>query len=352
MNDDISFIPDTISIMSKLKEPVASPQEEHSFSRIIREQGLNYDQEDHQEIAFRREDRMQDRRRGKVERTSRGGQENTPGQDNTGREIERREKGHVRDGKSEYQILKGERRPREGALPAGTRSSEKRGNVLLFDEADNEQAANNHSKKEKRPEKTGLDEQKTKKIEFQDICYKQEQKNKKSEPTRIRQKGEENLKESLDQYELEICSKEASENLLDSRDLGILHHRTITNYNTLISQIKEMMAVTRWQYIELEKVEIRKMISKMEAEIRKVRIGFRGLSDSCGKSTGMSSLHGMSKLKSTEDIEGKGLTLRRKPEQTNKVESKLRSKEAAQHRQLGFDYGLEDGQTVHEGNYK
>lgn len=112
------------------------------------------------------------------------------------------------------------------------------------------------------------------------------------------------------------------------------------------------MAVTRWQYIELEKVEIRKMISKMEAEIRKVRIGFRGLSDSCGKSTGMSSLHGMSKLKSTEDIEGKGLTLRRKPEQTNKVESKLRSKEAAQHRQLGFDYGLEDGQTAHEGNYK
>jgi hypothetical protein len=40
MFDDISFIPDTISLMSKLKEP--DQDGEHSLSRIIREQAINY----------------------------------------------------------------------------------------------------------------------------------------------------------------------------------------------------------------------------------------------------------------------------------------------------------------------
>ena len=44
MDDDIFFIPDTISIMSKLKEPTANMQE-HSLSKIIREQALHYEEE-------------------------------------------------------------------------------------------------------------------------------------------------------------------------------------------------------------------------------------------------------------------------------------------------------------------
>ncbi len=37
------------------------------------------------------------------------------------------------------------------------------------------------------------------------------------------------------------------------------------------------MAMNRWLYIDLEKVEIKKMISKVEGDIRKMKIGFRGL---------------------------------------------------------------------------
>jgi hypothetical protein len=50
---------------------------------------------------------------------------------------------------------------------------------------------------------------------------------------------------------------------MDSRDLGILTHRIISNYNILVTQVKEQMAVIRFQHIEIEKVDIRKMISKL-----------------------------------------------------------------------------------------
>jgi hypothetical protein len=42
MDDDIFFIPDTISIMSKLKEPPPPGNQEDSLSKIIREQALHY----------------------------------------------------------------------------------------------------------------------------------------------------------------------------------------------------------------------------------------------------------------------------------------------------------------------
>lgn len=45
MDDDIFFIPDTISIMSKLKEPQIPGLQEHSLSKIIREQALHYEEE-------------------------------------------------------------------------------------------------------------------------------------------------------------------------------------------------------------------------------------------------------------------------------------------------------------------
>jgi hypothetical protein len=45
MDDDIFFIPDTISIMSKLKEPPTPGLQEHSLSKIIREQALHYEEE-------------------------------------------------------------------------------------------------------------------------------------------------------------------------------------------------------------------------------------------------------------------------------------------------------------------
>lgn len=70
---------------------------------------------------------------------------------------------------------------------------------------------------------------------------------------------------------------------MNSRDLGILTHRIISNYNILVTQIKEQMAVIRFQHIEIEKIEIRKMISKLEGDIRRIKIGFRGQSDSLGK---------------------------------------------------------------------
>lgn len=45
MDDDLCFITDTISIMSKIKEPSLFNHQEHSLSKIIREQALNYDEE-------------------------------------------------------------------------------------------------------------------------------------------------------------------------------------------------------------------------------------------------------------------------------------------------------------------
>ena len=45
MDDDLCFITDTISIMSKIKEPEPFHLQEHSLSKIIREQALNYEEE-------------------------------------------------------------------------------------------------------------------------------------------------------------------------------------------------------------------------------------------------------------------------------------------------------------------
>lgn len=51
-----------------------------------------------------------------------------------------------------------------------------------------------------------------------------------------------------------LSSKENSDTLMDSRDLGILTHRIISNYNLLVTQVKEQMASIRWQHIEMEKI--------------------------------------------------------------------------------------------------
>lgn len=42
MYEDIDFNPNTISIMSKLKEPKQYNNMEHSLSKIIREQAVDY----------------------------------------------------------------------------------------------------------------------------------------------------------------------------------------------------------------------------------------------------------------------------------------------------------------------
>lgn len=54
MDDDIFFIPDTISIMSKLKEAA----QEHSLSKIIREQALHYDEENIHEYSKYKDDKI------------------------------------------------------------------------------------------------------------------------------------------------------------------------------------------------------------------------------------------------------------------------------------------------------
>lgn len=47
---------------------------------------------------------------------------------------------------------------------AGIRSTERKGNILLFEESEGEPLMYNIPKKEKRVDKTGFDEQKTKKL--------------------------------------------------------------------------------------------------------------------------------------------------------------------------------------------
>jgi hypothetical protein len=42
-------------------------------------------------------------------------------------------------------------------------------------------------------------------------------------------------------------------------------------------QIRDLIAMNRWEYIELEKAELRKQLTKVETDIRKLKIGFRGL---------------------------------------------------------------------------
>jgi hypothetical protein len=92
--------------------------------------------------------------------------------------------------------------------------------------------------------------------------------------------------------------------------------------------------MVKFQYIEAEKIDIRKMISKLEADIRRKRIGFRGLSDSIGKGSTSSGLS-LSKLRGQEEAEGKGNLQRRKGEvATNKVESRIMKAKNAS------DYGL------------
>lgn len=59
MIDDISFIPDTISLVSKLKEPLQDG--ENSLSRIIREQAINYSEEiPDEDIEYNSSDKFQD----------------------------------------------------------------------------------------------------------------------------------------------------------------------------------------------------------------------------------------------------------------------------------------------------
>lgn len=50
----------------------------------------------------------------------------------------------------------------------------------------------------------------------------------------------------------------------EEREINILNHRITSNYNSLIGQVREMMTMNRWYYIDLEKVELRKMISRAE----------------------------------------------------------------------------------------
>jgi hypothetical protein len=71
------------------------------------------------------------------------------------------------------------------------------------------------------------------------------------------------------------------------------------------------MAIVRYQYVEAEKVDIKKMINRLEGEIRRLKIGFRGLSDSVGKNN--SSNLSPSKMRTQEDSENKHTLMRKKP---------------------------------------
>ena len=39
-----------------------------------------------------------------------------------------------------------------------------------------------------------------------------------------------------------------------------------------------MMVMIKWEFIEAEKIYLRTFLSKLDGEIRKLKIGFRGLS--------------------------------------------------------------------------
>jgi hypothetical protein len=53
--DDDFYITDNISIMSRLKEPSHFGHQEHSLSKIIREQALNYEEE-HLSVEWKAKD--------------------------------------------------------------------------------------------------------------------------------------------------------------------------------------------------------------------------------------------------------------------------------------------------------
>ena len=102
---------------------------------------------------------------------------------------------------------------------------------------------------------------------------------------------------------------------MDSRDLGILTHRLISNYTQIKIQLKEQIDMVKYLYIEAEKIDIRKLISKLEADIRRIKIGFRGLSESQGKNNRLASnIQEDSRLRRKGDVS------------SSKVESKSKSK--------------------------
>lgn len=91
-----------------------------------------------------------------------------------------------------------------------------------------------------------------------------------------------------------------------------------------MGQVKELIAMNRWECIELEKVELRKQLVKTDTEIKRLKIGFRGLSESCDMLC-----RNKSKLKSRESSES---TIK-------KSSSGLRSKIKPKANNLYPDYG-------------
>jgi hypothetical protein len=59
-------------------------------------------------------------------------------------------------------------------------------------------------------------------------------------------------------------SKESSDMQFEDGDVSVLEYQSKSNTKILMSQLKEMMAMNRWECIEMEKVELRKLLVKTD----------------------------------------------------------------------------------------